>query len=170
MADNSKRSRARGSRFTEKAFTERAIEDADRINDALISPVVYVPRKLRGHKFRVTVDDLKITLDPETIAENHIRIAKADPLGGLIAAMNGQPLAEFRVQPDGSVRVVYTTLSLAERIDLMKWLAARVTIRIPTNLKRDPTSPIKTAQHEYDAMIKQAVENQDAVQKTNPED
>jgi hypothetical protein len=157
------RSRARGSRFTEKAFTERAIEDSEKLAaNQFISPVVYVPRKLRGHAFRVTVDDLKITMEPETLAENHVRIAKADPLGGLIAAMNGQPLAEFRVQRDGTVRVEYTTLPLAERIELMKWLAARVTIRIPTNLKRDPTSPIKTAQHEYDAMIKQAVENQEA--------
>jgi hypothetical protein len=165
--------RSKGSRDTEKAFTERAIEatEALQVSNALVSPLVYVPRTLKAHQYRLTVDDLKITMQPEDIAENHARIAKADPLGFLIAAMNGQPLPEFRVQKDGTVRVNYTVLTVQERLDLAKWLGHKVTMKIPKGIdKMKKNNARHEALHEYDTIIQDAVEKAHAVREADDTD
>ncbi len=165
--------KTRGSRDTEKAFTERAIEATEKFceQNMLVSPLVYVPRKLRGHNHRLTIDDLKITTTPETLGENHVRIAKADPLGFLIAAMNGQPLPEFRVQQDGTIKVCYTTLSYVERLDIARFLSHKVTFRIPRDITARG-SPIRAGQVEYDNIIDRAAaqEEANAVQETGEAD
>lgn len=149
-------------RQTLVAFTERAIEASQRAK--LVNPVAYLPRTLRGQKTRLTVDNLKITVHPETMAENHKRIAKSDPLGHLIACMNGQPIPSFKINDDGSVDVQYEITPLAERTQIAQWLASRITFKIP-----QAHLPAKNAADEgrasYDAMIKGAVPG--ALQKTD---
>lgn len=143
-----------------KAFSERAIEAT--VQAELISPLVYLPRKLRGHKARLTVDNLKISTDPATIAENHVRIADADPIGFLIAVMQGQPIPEFAIRPDGSVDVRYSIPKLDERIELAKWLGQKVTHNF--NTKNHTRNPQRA---EYDALIGNRL---NAVQETAEED
>tara|TARA_R110000868_G_scaffold60469_6_gene184664 strand:+ start:974 stop:1309 length:336 start_codon:yes stop_codon:yes gene_type:complete len=105
----------------------------------------------------LTVDDLKITLDPEDIAENHLRIAKADPLGFLIACMNGQPIPSFVALDDGTIRVDYEITPRTERIRIAQFLAGKTTMKIPKIM-----DPMKNARNEglsdYEAMIENAVQ------------
>jgi hypothetical protein len=147
-------------RDTLEAFTERAKIAVD-IGEG-IPPIVYLPAKLRGHNMRVTVDQLRVTVDPPQVGENHMRIAQADPLGFLIAIMNGQPIPAFALSGEGdntSVIVRYEVPSFEQRLNVGQWLATRVTYR-PYN-GRKPVSPQKEAhQAEYDVMIKQATEGQ----------
>lgn len=109
------------------AYSERAMRATDA--GKLIPPIVYLPRMLRGHNKRITVDEVRITTDPPTIAENHVRIAGADPLGFLIAMMHGQPIPSFEITADGAIKVRYEVPDLATRERIAKWLGHKVTIR-----------------------------------------
>ena len=146
-------------RDTLEAFTERAKLAVDAGEG--IPPIVYLPAKLRAHGMRVTVDQLRVTVDPPSVAENHVRIAQADPLGFLIAIMNGQPIPTFVLSGTGeetTVLVKYECPTFKQRKSVAEWLAVRVTFR-PYN-GRKPVSPQKEAhQKEYDAMINQAADN-----------
>jgi hypothetical protein len=86
-------------------FTERAIRSTEA--GKLIPPIVYLPRRLRGQKVRLTEDNLRYTVDPPTVTETHVAIAGADPVGFLIAIMHGQPIPEFRIARDGAIDVFY---------------------------------------------------------------
>ena len=114
-------------RDTLKAFTERAMEDP--ALESLIPPPVYLPSRLRGKDIRITADDIRLTIDPPSIKENHLRIAKADPLGFLIALMNGQPVPVFSITAEGAVKVRYEVADLKMRERIGKWMGARVTIQ-----------------------------------------
>lgn len=117
----------RNRRDTLKKFTDRAVRATDL--GQLIPPIVYLPQKLRAHGLRLTVDNLRLTVTPPTVAENHIRIAEADPLGFLIAIMNGQPIPSFQIQKEGSVRVIYEVAEVPFRTEIAKFLAGKVTLR-----------------------------------------
>lgn len=143
---------------TLEAFTERAKLAVDAQEG--IPPIVYLPAKLRAHGIRITVDHLRLTVDPPTVAENHVRIAEADPIGFLIAIMNGQPIPTFILEGVGDntqVRVKYEVPEFRTRKEIATWLATRVTFH-PFN-GRKPVSPQKEAhQREYDAMIEQVAD------------
>lgn len=110
-----------------KQFTERAMEAVDA--GKFLPPIVYLPRKMRANGLRLTVDNIRITSDPPTIKENHLRIADADPIGFLLAMMHGQPIPSFHIEADGSLTVKYSVSDDATRERVAKWLANKVTIR-----------------------------------------
>jgi hypothetical protein len=90
-------------------YTERAIRSTEA--GALIPPIVYLPRRLRGQKVRLTEDNLRYTVDAPTVAENHVKIQGADPVGFLIAIMHGQPIPEFRIARNGAIDMFYSVPS-----------------------------------------------------------
>lgn len=157
-------------RETLEAFTERAKKAVD-LNVAGIPPIVYLPAKLRAHDMRLTVDHLRITSDPPTIAENHLRIAEADPLGLLIAIMNGQPIPSFQLEGQGertNVRVRYIEPDFETRKDVAKWLAQRVTYHPYAGSKPTGAQARRKAhQADYDAMIDQMVQEDGTVKGTD---
>lgn len=114
-------------RETINEFTERAIRATDA--GKLIPPIVYLPTHLRGRNLRLTVDHVKLTMDPPTVAENHVRIAQADPVGFLIAVMHGQPIPAFHIENDNSVTVKYEVADFDRREKIAMYLAGKVTMR-----------------------------------------
>lgn len=166
-----KRIRTKGKHDTLKAFTERAMECVDAARE--ISPIVYLPRKLRGNKMIVHADDVRVSITPPDIAGNHLRIAQADPLGFLIAIMNGQPIPAFHIAETGSVRVEYHVPEMEERRDVAKWLATRVTYTPYRGDKPNPTTgnAAKKQAHnaEYNALINNRA-NKDGVLEEHGED
>jgi hypothetical protein len=109
------------------AYTERAIRASDA--GKLIPPIVYLPRKLRRMPVTLTEDNLALKVDGPTVAENHVKIASADPIGFLIAVMHGQPIPEFRITKDGAVEVHYVTPDFPTRLAVSKWLGNKATLR-----------------------------------------
>lgn len=107
-------------------FTERAIRSTEA--GKLIPPIVYLPRRLRGQKVRLTEDHLRYTVDGPTVAENHVKIQAADPVGFLIAIMNGQPIPEFRIARDGAIDVFYAVPEFDTRVKVATYLANKATI------------------------------------------
>lgn len=62
--------------------------------------IVYLPPDVRARKTRLTLDGV-VTENPYGLDEIQARIVAADPLGFLIAIMNGQPIPSFRLRrPD----------------------------------------------------------------------
>lgn len=116
-------------------FTERAIRATDAGH--LIPPIVYLPRGLRAHKTRLTVDQVRVTVAAPTVAENHVRILDADPLGFLIAIMHGQPIPSFHITGDGAIRIEYEVPDMERREKVAKFLAHKVTIRTRTERPGD---------------------------------
>ena len=114
-------------RETIDEFTERAIRATDA--GKLIPPIVYLPKHLRGNQQRLTIDMVRVTLEPPTIAENHLRIAEADPIGFLIAIMHGQPIPSFHIEEDNSIRVEYFVSDEKTRIRVASFLSNKVTLR-----------------------------------------
>lgn len=130
----------RASHETLKAFTERAV--AATIDGTLIPPTVFIPAGLR--KRRVRVREMH-TLNPADAAENELRIAQADPVGFLIAVMQGQPIPSFEVRETKGKVIVethYTIPDLNTRTDAARALRAR--------------NRIKNDDREYQAMIERA--------------
>lgn len=111
-----------------RAYTERAIEATEA--GALIPPIVYLPRRLRQSGLRLTEDNLCLKVDAPTLEENHVRLAGADPLGFLIAGMNGQPIPAFEIGARGDIVVRYEVLDLDTRLAVAKWLANKNLIRV----------------------------------------
>lgn len=109
------------------AFTERAIRATDLREQ--INPIVYLPSRLRAHQQRLTIDQIRVTVDPPTVAENMIRIKEADPLGFLIALVNGQPIPTFTITAEGSIMVKYEVANLHTRERIAMWMANKVTIK-----------------------------------------
>lgn len=145
---------------TLEAFTERAKLAVD-LQEG-IPPIVYLPAKLRAHGMRLTVDHLRVTVDPPTVAENHVRIAQADPLGFLVAIMNGQPIPKFSLRGQGDkteVIVEYEVPDLATRLNVATWLGTRVTFR-PYNGRKPISGQREAHQKEYDAMIAQVADQE----------
>jgi hypothetical protein len=107
-------------------FTERAIRATDA--GKLLPPIVYLPRRLRGQKVRLTEDHLRYTVDAPTVAENHVKIQAADPVGFLVAIMNGQPIPEFRVTANGAIDLYYAVADMDVRVKVATYLANKATI------------------------------------------
>lgn len=131
-------------------YTERAIRATEA--GALIPPIVYLPRRLRGQKVRLTEDNLRYTVDPPTVAENHVKIAGADPVGFLIAIMNGQPIPEFRVARNGAIDLYYSVPEFADRMKAATYLANKATIVRDYSDGRAWRGD-KSAKEAYDKMI-----------------
>lgn len=151
-------------------YTERAIRATE--TGALIPPIVYLPRRLRGQKVRLTEDHLRYTVDAPTVAENHVKIAGADPVGFLIAVMNGQPIPEFRITRDGAIDLFYAVADFPERVKVARYLADKATLV----RQYDGTgwTGDKNVKREYDAMIAGraaehiADDNDDVVETSTP--
>lgn len=119
-------------RDTFKHFTERALEAVDA--GTLINPIVYLPKRLRAHGIRLTEDNLRLVVDPPTIEENNVRVAAADPLGFLIAMMNGQPIPSFEIEKQGAIIIHYEVPDLDTRERIATFLSRRMLQRyIPTD-------------------------------------
>lgn len=127
------------------AFTERAIDAT--FKGALIPPLVYIPAKLRRIKdVRINVDG-DVTINPATEAENVIRVGLADPVGFLIAIMQGQPIPRFIVERDGDGQKVRADFEAPP-------LDAR--LRAAEILARHKGTKLKPGDDGYDAMIARA--------------
>jgi hypothetical protein len=107
-------------------YTERAIRSTEA--GALIPPIVYLPRRLRGQKVRLTEDHLRFKVEGPTVAENHVTIAAADPVGFLVAIMNGQPIPEFRIARGGAIDVFYSVPDFELRVKVATYLANKATL------------------------------------------
>lgn len=110
-----------------KDFTERALEAS--LTGAFIPPLVYIPATLRKRGVRIAEDDLSVTANPPTLEENKLRIAKADPVGFLIALMGGQPVPAFEVHREAGgkleVKVDWRIADLPLRAEVAMELARR---------------------------------------------
>ena len=141
------------SKETLKAFSERAIEGA--LTRTFIPPIVYIPASLRKRGSRLNLAD-HVTLNPASEAENDQRIAKADPVGFLIAMMQGQPVPAFELSkaPNGT-----SIIKLDWRVaDLM--LRSEIAMEL-IRLRRRARDAGKSTD-DYDAMIAKAAEGDDA--------
>jgi len=136
-----------------KQFSERAVEGA--LAGTYIPPMVYIPASLRKRGARLNITD-QVTLNPPSSAENDDRIAKADPVGFLIAMMQGQPVPAFELSkaPNGSsiVKLDWRIADLALRAEIAMELVA---------LRRKAASSNRSTD-DYDAMIAKAAEGEDA--------
>ncbi len=128
-------------RETIDEFTERAIKATDA--GKLIPPIVYLPKRLRAHATRLTADQVRVTVEPPTIQENHARIADADPIGFLIAIMHGQPIPAFHITNDGAIRIEYFVAMPETRIKVAGFLAHKVTITKDPGRYQNPLSASK---------------------------
>jgi hypothetical protein len=115
-----------------KAYTEQAIRAPD---GQPIPTNVWLPPKIRGHLARVS-HDVVITREPPNVAENMARIqAETDPVGLLIAIANGQPVGTFVVSENGDVSVEYETLTLAQRLSVIRYLSDKILPRMSVSKK-----------------------------------
>lgn len=110
-----------------KDYTDRALEAS--LTGTFIPPLVYIPATLRKRGVRLSEDDAAITANPPTLEENKLRIAKADPVGFLIALMGGQPMPAFEVHRDAGgkleVKVDWRIADLPLRAEVAMELARR---------------------------------------------
>jgi len=119
------------------AHTERAIYAAARE----LPDLVYIGAEMRT-KVRVET----ITDRAPTTEENMTRIMEADPIGFLIAVMNGQPLAVFNVKDDEIV--IGHTLPSPE----LRTLAARYLAMIGSP-RRNRSNGVS----DFEAMVKRRI-------------
>lgn len=141
------------SRETLKKNTELAITAPE---GAVVPKHVWLPPALRDKQIRV-IQDVAVTTAPPSISDNVIRIsAEADPIGMLIAVANGQPIASYEVTESGEVVQKYETLTLIQRLQVMKYLADKVIPKmsmvhtVMEDKRKDPDP------HSWDATVKKA--------------
>lgn len=79
------------------AYTEQAIS----LLGGEMPSIVYLPPDVRTRKTRIAVDGV-ITDQPYSQSEITSRVLAADPLGFLLAIMNGQPIPSFRLTRPGA--------------------------------------------------------------------
>lgn len=100
-----------------------------------IPPEVHLPPTINDKKTKAVSVQA-----PVSVQDNIVRITNdGDPVGQLIALMNGQPVPTYVVQEDGSIQTVYETPTMAQRISIAKWLGDRVMPKVNVNIseKRD---------------------------------
>lgn len=138
-----------------KAYTEKALE----ASELLIPSIVYMPRAFRPQKAMICADGLRIKISHADIMDNHQRIADADPLGFLIAIMQGQPLPEFNIDEKQNVTVSYIIPSIDDRKQCAAFLATRVTFKTPTAYQggkpKGDLSPGQQHARDFDALVTQ---------------
>lgn len=101
--------------------------------DTGIPPNVYLPPKINGKKTRAIA-----IKGPISVSDNIVRIQEdCDPIAGLIALANGQPVATYVVMEDGTTKTVFETATLAQRISIKKWLGDRAMPRVNVKLNKD---------------------------------
>ena len=121
---------------------------------------VWLPPSLRDKDIRV-VQDVAVTTAPPSVQENIVRITtETDPIGMLMAIANGQPVAAYTVTDEGEVVQTYETLTLAQRLSVIKFLADKVLPKmsmqhttIDDKRKDDP--------HSWEATVKNAAGRSD---------
>jgi regulator of extracellular matrix RemA (YlzA/DUF370 family) len=98
-----------------------------------LPPEVYIPPTIRGKKSRAVSIQV-----PVELSEHIVRITNdGDPIGQLIALMNGQPVPSFVVTDDGELDVILQTATVAQRISIAKWLGDRIIPKTNLHLKKD---------------------------------
>lgn len=133
----------KGRKETLAEFTERAIDAS--FKGMLIPPLVYIPNQLRKRDARIAFDG-SVTINPVGAAENDMRISQADPVGFLIAIMQGQPIPRVVIERQGTgqvARVEFEEPSIDARMR-----CAEVLARVRVKLKPGDAG--------YDAMIARA--------------
>lgn len=115
------------SKYHLKRWTEQAMELTE-LGQGL-PPMVYLPPAIRGKKPTV-IEDMALSTEP-TIKEQIVRINTVlDPIGMLIAAASGVPMVAWLVNRDGTVEEIVETLSLKERLSIVKFLTDRTLPRL----------------------------------------
>lgn len=133
-------------RETLREFTERAVQAT--VDGNLIPPHVYVPVSLRKRAARLTEDD-HVTVNPKTEAEITLQISKADPVGFLIAIMQGQPIPVFVVRQSPETKQSVEVVLELQTPDLK--LRTDVAIELASRKGR-----YKKGDDQYEAMIARA--------------
>lgn len=111
------------SKSTLKQNTELALKAPE---GAPVPQAVWLPPSVRGNPPRV-VQNIAINKDAPSVHDNIIRITEnSDPIGMLMAIANGQPVATFSINEDGEVVAAYETLTLKERLGVIRFLADKV--------------------------------------------
>jgi hypothetical protein len=135
---------------TESDLVNRAIRAADRI----LPPRVYVPLGLRQKKIRL--EGRKLRTRKPSLVENLARINDADPVGFLIAVMEGQPLPNFIITPDATgfeITVGFEIPTVQQRLNAAAFLGTRAMPKPeavnPKTIKEKPLS-------DWDMAVKQA--------------
>lgn len=163
-------------------YTELALS---RLKKGELAEVVWLPPEVRGRQ-RIGVDGVPTTALPST-DEQLARITAADPIGFLLAVMNGQPLLTFKVvksedeigktrkagprmrgatklglqvTSDFTVVAEYHTPSVADRKQVALELAGIITAVKGRPGPRPKDAPAD-AVDELDAMIEMAAQRQE---------
>ena len=134
-------------RLKTKNYTERALAGAT------IPSFCYVPRNLRPGTGK-----MNISITNAEIIDNHKRIAEADPLGWIIAVMNGQPIPHFvidKTSGQDELKLTYYLPQIAERKEAAQWLASRVTFKTPTAYHNPRDNAMKQHSADYNALIEE---------------
>jgi hypothetical protein len=135
-----------------RKYTERCLNALDL---GAVPPQCYVPLGFRHIQTRITIEG-NLTSSYPTPGEYAIRIAAADPMGMLLAMMQGQPIPEFEID-DNFVRDK-TEVKINWRVadpDTRAWIA----VQLANIQKRQKVK--KAGDEEYEAMIKDAAEKED---------
>ncbi len=112
-----------------KRYTTRALK----LEDGAVPMAVFVPPAIRDKMVNVqyVTDGKPISLD-----QHIVRIQdETDPVGLLIAIANGQPVPTFTIDAEGKTKIAYETLSLKDRIPVIKFLSDKVLPRMSINKK-----------------------------------
>ena len=148
--------------------------------------IVYLPASIRARKTRMTADGV-VTSSDLTAEEQLDRIVQADPIGFLIAVMNGQPIPTFRLidasnpapkknrkqnpqtavsvgkDGDAEVLVEFHVPSIADRERIALYLADR--IAGPKKLRTEKPSGTASTDEFSSLVSKRAREMHDEVKK-----
>lgn len=137
----------RGNRTKLAKYTERCLNALD-LSD--MPPVVYVPYGLR-REVRLAWDG-SVTKAPPDAKENLLRVSRSDPLGLLVAMMQGQPVPTYRVTKDAEGKFSVQTDLEVPTLELRAHIAEEV-IRIYGKSVGRGTAP-----SDYDVMIERMAE------------
>ena len=114
------------------ALVEDAVEEEQNV-----PPEIYLPPTINEKNAKAIV----LQGQPVSVHDNIVRIqTDGDPMGQLLAMMNGKLMPSYVVQKDGSVKTIYETATLAQRISIAKWLGDRVMPKVSVNVKKDMDS------------------------------
>lgn len=97
-------------------------EHAQAIIDQSVPPIGYVPPARRPSKKYVLV----MREAPVDVKINVERIAMTDPIGFLSAVMQGQPVEEWAVTPDGKAKRNFILPTMENRIFVAKYFADKL--------------------------------------------
>lgn len=112
-----------------KKYTTRALK----LEEGSVPTAVFVPPAIRGKMVNVqyVTDGKPIALDTHIIRIQD----ETDPVGMLIAIANGQPIPTFTINAEGETIIAYETLSLKDRVPIIKFLSDKVLPRMSINKK-----------------------------------